>query len=229
MKNSAQNNPPAAYSNTTWNQYAALFASVTTSMQLAVYKEAMLHLQGAVVDCGCGSAKIAPFLAAEERVFSYTGIDLSEAMVSVANRILNHLNRPRFAVRQGRIESLAVPVERFTSGVSIQSYYTWPNPDEVLRAIHRMLAPQALFVLATLNRQLPVAQLAREAEQELIAHPDFAAYKACNLALANHTEAHFIELDELIAQVREVGFQVQEAHQRHFRGGLSFLVLTKGD
>lgn len=209
----------------TWDKYAELFASITTSLQLAVYKEVCLHLRGSVIDCGCGSAKIAPFLAADERVFSYTGVDSSEGMVKVAQRLLQKIQHPRFGVWQRSIESM--PTEYFTSGVSIQSYYSWPEPNKVLQAIHRILAPQAVFVLATPNRQLPVEALARDAEQELLAHPDFVAYRAYNLQLATHSKANFVDMDDLIGQVRQVGFQVQEVHQRHFRGGLNFLVLTK--
>lgn len=216
----------SSYPVSEWDNYAELFASVTTSMQVAVYKEACLHLSGAIVDCGCGSAKIAPFLAANKSVFSYTGIDLSETMVQIAQGILQKVNHPRFTVQQSSIES--VHVEGFTSGVSVQSYYSWTKPERVLQAIHSMLVPQAVFVLATPNKQLPVDTLAREAEQELLAHPNFGAYRAYNLQLVTSPNAHFIDIDDLIGQVRQVGFQVQEAHQRHFRGGLNFLVLTKG-
>lgn len=222
----SQSTSTSSYLVSEWDNYAELFASVTTSMQVAVYKEACLHLSGTIIDCGCGSAKIAPFLATDEGVCSYTGVDLSELMIQTAQRILQQLRRPRFTVQHNRIE--AMPTGCFTSGVSIQSYYSWPKPEIVLSAIYQLLAPQATFVLVTPNRQLPVDALAKDAEQELLAHPDFSAYKAYNLQLATNANAHFVDMDELIGQVRQTGFQVQEAHQRHFRGGLNFLVLTRG-
>jgi len=49
------------------------------------------------------------------------------------------------------------------------------------------------------------------------------------LQLAGNTQANFIEMDELISLVQEVGFMVQECHQNHFLGGLNFLVLKKSD
>lgn len=215
----------AIYPVDTWDNYAELFASITTSLQLAVYKEVCLHLRGTVIDCGCGSAKIAPFLAADERVFSYTGVDSSRSMVKAAQRLLQKIQHPRFDVWQRSIESM--PTEYFTSGVSIQSYYSWSEPIIVLQAIHRILAPQAVFILVTPNRQLPVEALAKETEQELLVHPDFTAYRTYNLQLAMNSKANFVDMDDLVGQVRQVGFQVQEVHQRHFRGGLNFLVLTK--
>ncbi len=71
------------YAVTEWNNYARLFSSVTPSMQLDVYKEACYYLNGNVIDCGCGSAKIAPFLVDNENISSYTGLDYSSEMVEV--------------------------------------------------------------------------------------------------------------------------------------------------
>jgi len=67
-----------------WEKYARLHASVTTSFQLAVYKEACKYLSGDIVDCGCGTAKIAPLLAEDRKVTSYIGIDFAEEMVTVS-------------------------------------------------------------------------------------------------------------------------------------------------
>jgi SAM-dependent methyltransferase len=217
------NQPP--YLMQEWDNYARLFASVTTSMQLEVYREACLHLSGDVIDCGCGSAKIAPLLLDEERVVSYTGVDYAEEMVSMARWILNNLQCSAFTIRHGKIED--VDNRQFTSGVSIQSYYSWSDPVAVLTHVFTILAPGAVFVLATPNRKLELAELARDAWKELLAHPDFEAYKAYNLKLATNPQAHFISMGDLVSQVQQLGFRVEECHQRHFRGGLNFLVLRK--
>ncbi|HPE60754.1 MAG: methyltransferase domain-containing protein [Thiothrix sp.] len=216
-----------AYPVTDWDAYAELFAAVTTSVQLAVYREAAGHLTGAVVDCGCGSAKMAPFLATRPPVRSYTGIDGSQAMVTVARRLLARLGNTAFQVQQDWIEKVSGNGV-YDSAVSIQSYYSWPEPLTVLQAIQRLLVPKGLFVLATVNLHLPLEALIREAEQELAGHPALDAYREHNRRLAANPGANFITMDALIAQVRMAGFRVQEAHQRHFRGGLNFLLLQKG-
>lgn len=217
--------PVVPYPMQEWNDYARLFASITTSMQLEVYREACKYLSGHVIDCGCGSAKIAPLLVDETTVKSYTGVDYAEEMVGVARWVIQNLQNPHFAIRHNKIED--VNDQQFTSAVSIQSYYAWPDPVAVLRHIFQLLTPNAVFVLATPNTQLGLADLARDAWKELLAHPDFEAYKTYNLKLANNPHANFTSMNDLVQQVQSVGFRVQECHQRHFRGGLNFLVLSK--
>ncbi len=211
-----------------WEKYARLHASVTTSFQLAVYKETCKYLSGDIVDCGCGTAKIAPLLVGNNTVRSYTGIDFAEEMVTVSKWILQKLQQKSFTIEHSKIEDLKGKEEFFNSGVSIQSYYSWPNPFLVLSHIYKILAKSGIFVLVTPNESLSLEELAKEAEKELIAHPDFEAFKEYNLQLAENTQANFISMDSLISQVQEVGFKVQECHNNHFLGGLNFLVLKKG-
>ncbi len=207
-----------------WNSYARLFAAVTTSVQLEVYREACLHLQGNVVDCGCGSAKISPFLADNEQVSAYTGVDYAAEMVTAARWVISTLDRPSFAIQHCKIEELQ---GCFDSAVSIQSYYAWPDPLLTLRHIASLLVDDGVFVLATPNKNLSLEKLAKDIRKELLAHPDFEAYREYNLKLAANPQANFISLDDLVRQVQQAGFAVQEAHQRHFQGGLNFLVLRK--
>lgn len=208
-----------------WDVYAQLFATVTTSMQLKVYEEACSHLYGDVVDCGCGVGKLAPFLAEKQDITSYTGIDFSKEMINIARWIIHKLNNSNMSVTHSKIEDISG--KQFSSAVSIQSYYSWPQPLETLKSVFDLLNNDGVFVLATPNPNLPLDKLAKDAEQELIAHPDFEAYRDYNLRLANNPQANFVDMDELVRQVRHVGFKVQECHQHHFRGGLNFIVLKK--
>lgn len=214
-----------AYSISDWNNYARLFASITTTNQLAVYKEACHYLSGDVIDCGCGSAKLAPMLLDRDDIKSYLGIDYSQEMVQVAQYIIDQLNDLRFSIHNSKIENYNG--KQFDSAVSIQSYYSWPDPIVTLKKIYNLLKPHGRFVLATVNSKLPFDALAKDAWLELLMHPDFEAYKAYNLKLATNTDANFISLDALVKQLAEVGFQLELAHQQHFRGGLNFLVLQK--
>lgn len=219
-----ENKEKHRYPASEWNTYARLFTAVTTSMQLDVYREACLHLQGDVVDCGCGSAKIAPFLADMKSVSSYTGIDYAVEMITAAHWVLSTLDQPNFSLQHCKIEEAQ---GSFDSAVSIQSYYTWPDPLQVLSHIAKLLKTGGSFVLVTPNQQLDLHKLIKDARKELLAHPDFEDYKEYNLKLANNPDANFVEMDSLIEQAKQVGFSVSECHQRHFKGGLNFLVLHK--
>lgn len=212
------------YPESDWNSYARLFAAVTTSVQLAVYREACLHLRGNVVDCGCGSAKIAPFLADNEQVSGYTGVDYSAEMVTAAEWVLSTLERDNFSIQHSKIENA---VGCYDSAVSIQSYYAWPDPLVTLQHIAALLVKGGQFVLATPNPSLSLTKLAKDARKELIAHPDFQAFQDYNLQLAANPQANFVSMDALIKQTQQAGFEVIECHQQHFQGGLNFLVLRK--
>lgn len=212
------------YPESDWNSYARLFAAVTTSVQLAVYREACLHLKGNVVDCGCGSAKIAPFLSDNEQVSSYIGVDYSAEMVTAAEWVISTLERPNFSIQHCKIEEAH---GSYDSAVSIQSYYSWPEPLVTLKHIADLLVAGGQFVLATPNPDLSLVKLAKDARKELLAHPDFQAFQDYNLQLAANPQANFISMDALIQQVQQVGFEVVECHQKHFQQGLNFLVLRK--
>ena len=214
----------AIYPKHHWENYARLFLSVTTSIQLEVYKEASKHLSGDVADFGCGTAKISPFLADKESVTSYTGIDYASEMTETAQWVIDTIEKPNFKVQTAKIEEAN---GFYTSGVSIQSYYAWPEPLKTLQHIASLLEKDALFVLATPNQSLQLEVLAKDIEKELIGHPNLQAYKEYNLKLAANTDAHFIDMVDLITQVQEVGFGIVEAHQRFFKGGLNYLLLRR--
>ena len=212
------------YSVSTWTHYAEVFSSVMTSVQLEVYKATCLHLTGNVVDFGCGTAKIAPFLADNPKVISYTGVDYAEDMVKIAQQVFQTIGKPNYTAQHRKIEDAQ---GCYSSAVSIQSYYAWSNPIETLKHIYTLLEDNALFVLATPNKSLQLETLAKEIEKELIGHPNLQAYKEYNLKLAANPDAHFINMGELSHQVQQAGFQIIEAHQYFFNGGINFIVMEK--
>jgi ubiquinone/menaquinone biosynthesis C-methylase UbiE len=207
-----------------WNPYACLFSTITASVQLEVYYDAASHLFGNVADFGCGTAKIAPLLLNQNGVTSYTGIDFSEEMVNIGNKLIGEICPQNYQLVQGSIESVS---DRFSSGVSIQSYYSWPDPEKPLRRIYETLHTGATFVLATVNDRLDIVEVLKKIEREQIGHPDISQYKKYNMSLANNRSINVIKLGDLVQQALTVGFDLIEAHQRYFLGGLNFLVLKK--
>lgn len=215
----------SGYENATWHQYARCHLSVLTSMQWDLFREAALWLTGDVVDCGCGSAKLAPLLAEKDEVTSYTGIDCSPDMVNVAQDLISKLSS------QKPLEIILDNIENvqgtFNSAVSIHSYYTWTNAEQVLASIYQMLLPAGHFVLVTPNPGLNMHNLLKESEKELLGHPDFVTFRNLNMLLSDNLNANWVTMDHLIEETRRIGFKVLECHQRHYLGGVNFLVLRK--
>lgn len=212
------------YNQQLWNEYSRAHISVLTSMQWALFKEVVTYLEGDVIDCGCGTARLAPLLADQACVNSYTGVDYAPEMAKMAEWVIAKITQKPFHIIQDRIENIT---GQFSSAVSVHSYYSWPDTEQVLGCIYDMLVPQGRFVLVTPNPQMDMRKLLDEAEKELLGHPDFAGFRQLNLALANNLSAKFVSMDKLIDEVRRVHFQVIECHQQHYLGGINFLVLQK--
>ena len=205
-----------------WNDYAGCHASVTTSYQLELFREAVSFLKGDVVDCGCGTARIVPFLVGRQGVRQYLGVDASEQMSMLAKKTISYFKGGKFKIENKKIEEINGD---FTSAVSIHSFYSWPDPRKILRHIYQILGSGAVFILATPNPKLDMPALLLEAEKELFAHPHFERFKELNLALSNHPAALFLSMDKMVRLTQEAGFKVSECHQNFYEGGVNFLVL----
>lgn len=212
------------YDNATWDHYARTFHSVSPSLLIELNRFVASELFGNVVDFGCGAAKIAPFVVENSNVRSYTGIDCSAEMIRYAKESIATASLENAIVKLEAIEN--IPVATYDSGVSINSYYAWKNPDLVLQSIYHALADKALLVLVTPNPHIDMQMLLRESEMELHGHPDWSIYKSLNLDLCA-TAFNFATLDTVVATVRDIGFFIEEASQTFYHGGLSYLRLRK--
>lgn len=105
-----------------------------------------------VLDVGCGPG-LAVALAAQLTDGPVVGVDTSPTMVRLARR------RNRTAVRQGRVEirvadaaRLPYPDGHFTRAGSLNSLQFWPEPDEGLRELHRVLEPAGRVAVVLMAR-----------------------------------------------------------------------------
>lgn len=97
-----------------------------------------------VVDLGCGPATVLRRLAVQRPDLSLTGVDIDEAMLSIAKRRL-----PRVRFLQGSID--AVPIDDKSVDMVISSMVFHHLPREVkhgaLREAKRILKPEGSFLL----------------------------------------------------------------------------------
>ncbi|MGI8809417.1 MAG: class I SAM-dependent methyltransferase [Acidimicrobiales bacterium] len=108
---------------------------------------------GRVLDVGCGPG-LAVAMAARATQGLVAGVDVSSTMVRHARR------RNRTAVREGRVEirladavRLPYPDGHFTRVGSLNSLQFWPLPDDGLRELYRVLAPNGRLVLVVMARR----------------------------------------------------------------------------
>ena len=212
-----------------WNDYSRVFTSVLTQVQRDLYIDASHYLSGKVLDLGCGSARLAAYLADNQKVTHYTGIEYAHSMVKLSDYTLQQLARSEFTVHHQKVEDICLEElgGQFHSAVSLQSYYAWDKPKQSLANIFSLLIPSGLFVMATVNHNLDQEKLFRDAKKDLMWHPDYKVFKAYNLEIADHPKTNYVTMDELIRQVQSAGFEAISCHQDHYAGGLNFLVCRK--
>jgi len=210
---------------TNWNGYSECFQSVMPSEMTMVNKAVAQYMHGHVADFGCGAGKIIPFIMRCDSVKHYTGVDSSSHMIARARWMADQFDGGRVTLIESWIE--ATELRDIDSALSINSYYIWPDPMKTLNHIFRQLKPGAIFVLATINSRLDMPALLNAATPEMIAHPHWNTFKQHNLRICSSADINLVGLDELIGQVRAVGFKVLNAHDDWYLGGLSTLVLER--
>ncbi|MEJ1378976.1 MAG: class I SAM-dependent methyltransferase [Candidatus Sedimenticola sp. (ex Thyasira tokunagai)] len=214
------------YSEKDWNDYAQPHQSIMTSAMYELNQAVASQMKGRVIDLGCGTAKVAPFVLEEAAVTNYTGIDSSSKMVDHARRMLEKFSYKPSKVFCVKIEDFTSS-QNFDSALSINSYYAWTDPLRVLSHIRSLLNEGGVFILATPNKKIDMPKLLRASDKEIINHPFYQDFRKMNLDFCNNDGALFVDMNELITQVQSVGFQVSEAHQRFYLGGLNFITMTK--
>lgn len=218
----AERKTPSPQNNlATWEVYAPAFARITTLFQSEVYRHVAQLASGRVVDFGCGSAKLAPYLTSADAVTQYVGVDASPLMVQLGQETLEKLTNPHFSVTLMPIE--AIEQRDFDFGSCVNSYYAWRHPLNVLKKIRGCLRPGAEFILATPNQNLDMAALMQECRKDLLLQPEFAQFQQCNEQLTLNSQTNFVPMDKLVGQLRSAQFEILDCHSRYFSGGLNFV------
>jgi len=205
-----------------WDEYAPVFSQITTRFQIEMYEESAKWLSGDIIDCGCGSGKLAPYLP--RQVTGYLGVDSSPMMINLAEQTLKTIARADFAANCQSIEDVT---GLYDSAVSLQSYYSWVDPQKILIRIHDLITVSGVLVLASANSALDIEMLLDKASKEWILFPDWENYARYNRQLAAKPEGNFATLDTLVSQLRDAGFKILDAHTHLFQGGVNFVVVRK--
>jgi hypothetical protein len=142
----------------------------------------------------------------------------------IAKYTLDKVNNPYFKVIHTSVDKAQ---GLYDFGVSLQSYYAWPNPIESLEHSFSLLNNGASFVIAAPNPSLDQKKLFKSAQCELMWHPDYEAFKEHNMQLANQQGANFVYMNVLVEQLQMVGFMIDSCHQSHYEGEVNFVVCHK--
>lgn len=160
-----------------------------------------------VLDIGCGGGATLRRLALRAPRGRITGMDYSEVSVACSSE----LNRA--AVESGCVQVLHGSVEAMPFGdaafdiiTTVESFYFWPQPQENLREVHRVLKPGGTFLL--------IAEIYGDADLSERERGEISLYN-----LFNPTRAQFEEL------FRQAGFTKVRTHTRP---GEHWIAVTAG-
>ena len=215
-----------AFSPKKWDAYSDSHLGAFISVQKEVYQHVASQVSGNVLDLGCGSGRVMAYLQDNPLVASYRGVDASAEMIRCARWLQEQL-----FFEHARLDHTdIIDVQgQYDSIFSIHSFYSWSDQTKLLNHIHGLLADWGTFILVTPNHAFDEKRLAHVARQELLGHPQYEAFMAINFSIAETARAKgvYVSLDQLIEQVRQVGFQVKAAHNQFFLGGAAYLELGK--
>lgn len=101
-----------------------------------------------VLDIGCGGGNTLARMAERVMEGHLVGIDYAEASVE-ASRAFNAplVESGRMEILHASVEALPFADAHFDKITTVESFYFWPNPEESLREVARVLKPGGTFLL----------------------------------------------------------------------------------
>ncbi|WP_315436220.1 class I SAM-dependent methyltransferase [uncultured Selenomonas sp.] len=107
-----------------------------------------LHAGDTVLDIGCGGGNTLARMAERVTEGHLVGIDYAETSVE-ASRAFNAalIAAGRMEILHGSVESLPFEDGHFDAVVTVESFYFWPNPEECLKEVARVVKKGGTFLL----------------------------------------------------------------------------------
>ena len=102
-----------------------------------------------VLDLGCGTGRLLDRLANQFPEITATGLDLSPQMLRVARQ--NNRHRPRLIYLEGNAEHLPFAEGQFDAVFNTISFLHYPQPEQVLNEVARVLSPGGKFYLVDIT------------------------------------------------------------------------------
>ncbi|EKX96607.1 methyltransferase domain protein [Selenomonas sp. oral taxon 138 str. F0429] len=107
-----------------------------------------LHAGDTVLDIGCGGGNTLARMAERVTEGHLVGIDYAETSVE-ASRAFNAalIAAGRMEILHGSVENLPFVDGHFDAVVTVESFYFWPNPEECLKEVARVVKKGGTFLL----------------------------------------------------------------------------------
>lgn len=132
------------------NSYDWTFPSfIYQAIHKRLLSQVELSANANVLDLGCGTGRLLNRLANQFSEITATGLDLSPQMLRVARQ--NNRHRPRLIYLEGNAENLPFVEGQFNAVFNTISFLHYPQPDQVLKEVARVLSPGGKFYLVDIT------------------------------------------------------------------------------
>lgn len=102
----------------------------------------------AVLDIGCGGGANLRRMSAHVTTGHLTGIDYSATSVQTSRQTnAAAIAAGKMEIYEGSVEALPFADNTFDKITTVESFYFWPNPQENLKEVRRVLKPGGTFLL----------------------------------------------------------------------------------
>jgi ubiquinone/menaquinone biosynthesis C-methylase UbiE len=126
-----------------------------------IAQEISLDEPSEILDVGAGRGYITLLLAARRPAALLTGIDFSATQVRAAERLRKSRGIDNCRFELGNAMHLPFADNRFDAVVTVGSIKHWPNPQQGIAEIHRVLAPGQWAVISETDREASEEDLRR--------------------------------------------------------------------
>ena len=109
-----------------------------------------------VLDIGCGGGATLHRMAEKVTSGHVTGVDYSDVSVETSRRNNEkNIKRGKMDVLEGSVENLPFADDFFDKIITVESFYFWPDPQENLKEVRRVLKEGGTFLLVadTYNKE----------------------------------------------------------------------------
>ena len=132
------------------NSYDWTFPSfIYQAIHKRLLSQVELSANANVLDLGCGTGRLLNRLANQFPEITGTGLDLSPQMLRVARQ--NNRHRRRLIYLEGNAENLPFVEGQFNAVFNTISFLHYPQPDQVLKEVARVLSPGGKFYLVDIT------------------------------------------------------------------------------
>ena len=116
-------------------------------------KQLLLQENDHVLEIGFGTGKLIFEMAKRVNTGLIEGIDLSDTMVAIAKKKnKKYIAEGKVIIRQGDFAETAYSDNRFDKICSANTIYFWPQPDNYIKNILRILKPGGKLILAFVDK-----------------------------------------------------------------------------